>query len=478
MILEELLLFAKSSEFAGSVCADTRILAKGDIFVAIDGSHFDGHEFIAEAIDKGAAWIVCQREAGIEADNVVVVQDSSYALGLLAQAVFGSPAKKLTNLAVTGTNGKTSVCYIVKSIMEAANRKCGLISTILYDSGAGSEKASLTTPDAVTAARLMSQMAKADVEFMVTEASSHALSQNRLAGVEFTAAAFTNLSGDHLDYHHTPENYLAEKSKLFSNLAPEATAVLNKQSPEAHTIATRTKAKILWYAIDEETEIRANIVSMEANQSVYELVYDGQVRMVTTSMIGRHNISNQLAAAGLCFAAGFDIDAAVKGINGLAKVPGRLEPVEAGQEFSVFIDYAHTDDALKNVLSTLKPLCKNKLTVVFGCGGDRDKTKRPRMAREAEGYADMVIVTNDNPRTECAEAILGDIVKGFENPTAENILIQPDREKAIWAAIEPAEKNDIILIAGKGHETYQILGDKKIDFDDKQVALEALKQKV
>jgi UDP-N-acetylmuramoyl-L-alanyl-D-glutamate--2,6-diaminopimelate ligase len=478
MDIDKLIKFAGSSEFAGAVCADSRQLGKGDIFVAIGGSEVDGHDFISDALKKGAVWIVAQTDAEIESDNLVIVEDSARVLGLLAQAACGDPAKKLTNLAVTGTNGKTSICYIVRSIIQTAQIQCGLIGTIVYDSAADSgtsESATLTTPDAVTIARLMSEMAEVKTEYMVTEASSHALSQQRLAGIEFSAAAFTNLTGDHLDYHNTPEEYLAEKTKLFSELAPDATAVLNKQSPEAQSIAAKTKANILWYAVDEEADITATVTSMDANQTSYELAYKGQRRSVTTSMIGEHNISNQLAAAGLCFAAGFDIDATAAGISALQNVPGRLEPVEQGQEFSVFIDYAHTDDALKNVLSTLRPLCKNKLTVVFGCGGDRDKTKRPRMAKQAEAFADRIIVTSDNPRSESPDAIIDDILKGFLNPNAENILAEVDREKAIEMAIESAEKNDIILIAGKGHETYQIIGDEVLDFDDKETALRKLK---
>ena len=478
MNIKELLQFVSSPEFTDSVRADTRVLSKGDIFVAICGSRVDGHDFISIALEKGAAWIVCQQPPQIKTDNVIVVEDSAKALGLLAQAAYGNPANKLTNLAVTGTNGKTSVCYVVRSIIQTAAMQCGLISTIVYDSAASSDSpqpSTLTTPDAVTIAKLMSEMAAAGVKYMVTEASSHALSQQRLAAIPFAATAFTNLTGDHLDYHHTPEEYLAEKTKLFAELDPKATAVLNKQSPEAQTIAAKTKANIVWYAVGEDADITAIITSMDANQTTYKLAYKGQRRLVATSMIGKHNISNQLAAAGLCFAAGFDIDAITAGINALQIVPGRLEPIDAGQGFSIFIDYAHTDDAMKNVLSTLKPLCKNKLTVIFGCGGERDKTKRPRMAKQAENFADRVIVTSDNPRSESPDAIIDDILKGFSNPNSEKISVEPDREKAIEIAIESAEKNDIILIAGKGHETYQIIGSETIEFDDKQIATNILK---
>ena len=477
MTYQQLLQHVRSSEFNADVRSDTRLLNKGDIFVAISGVSVDGHDYIPTAIAKGACWVVCKNPGDNTSDNIITVADTSQALGQLSQAVNGDPAAKLTNLAVTGTNGKTSVCYITRSIIQAAGHKCGLISTIVYDSAAGSETAqtaSLTTPDSTIIAKLMKQMVSAGATYMATEASSHALSQNRLAGVPFAAAAFTNLTGDHLDYHNTLDQYLAEKTKLFSGLSPESMAVLNLQSPQAQLIAPETKATIMWYAVDEPADLSAKILSISTGGTEYELSFDCQTRIVKTSLVGKYNISNQLAAAGMCLAVGIDLDAVVKGIADLASVPGRLEPVKSDADFSVLIDYAHTDDALKNVLATVKPLCANKLTVVFGCGGDRDKTKRPRMAAEAEKFADRIIVTSDNPRTEPPARIIDDILEGFSDKQADNIHVEPDRKKAIELAIESAAKDDIIVIAGKGHETYQLIGEKKFDFDDKLIALEIL----
>jgi UDP-N-acetylmuramoyl-L-alanyl-D-glutamate--2,6-diaminopimelate ligase len=318
-------------------------------------------------------------------------------------------------------------------------------------------------------------MVAAGAKYMVIEASSHALSQSRLAGIEFKAAAFTNLSGDHLDYHVTEANYLAAKTRLFESLSPDATAVLNRESPQAAQIAAKTRAEVLWYAVDAPADLTAHIESMNIGGSVFALEWAGQRQKVKTVLLGRHNISNHLAAAGLSLAAGIDLEQIAAGLSVPDTVPGRLEELDWGGEFSVLVDYAHTDDALKNVLSALKPLCVGSLRVVFGCGGDRDRTKRPRMASVAEELADFVIVTSDNPRTEQPEDIINEIVTGFENPDSQRIIIEPDRKKAIGLAMRTAGTGDIIVIAGKGHETYQIIGTKRFDFDDKKVALEYLR---
>jgi UDP-N-acetylmuramoyl-L-alanyl-D-glutamate--2,6-diaminopimelate ligase len=328
----------------------------------------------------------------------------------------------------------------------------------------------MTTPDATTLADMMAQMVKNGAKYMIVEASSHALSQERLAGINFKAAAFTNLTGDHLDYHKDMDNYLAAKSLLFENLTQDGFAVLNKQSDASEKIAARTKAKVLYYAVDELSDIHADIVEMNASETIYDLTYNNKTLRVHSPLLGKHNISNHLAAAGLCLAAGIDLQTVVEGLEAMKIVPGRLEAVRCGQEFAVLIDYAHTDDALQNVLSTLQPLCKGTLTVIFGCGGDRDKTKRPRMANIAHKMADRVIITNDNPRTEDANQIIADIVAGLPNAKAMNVTIEPDREKAIGLAITSAAKNDIILIAGKGHENYQIIGKQKRHFSDREVS--------
>ncbi|MCK5000972.1 MAG: UDP-N-acetylmuramoyl-L-alanyl-D-glutamate--2,6-diaminopimelate ligase, partial [Anaerohalosphaera sp.] len=305
---------------------------------------------------------------------------------------------------------------------------------------------------------------------------SHALSQNRLAAINFKAAAFTNLTGDHLDYHKTPEQYLKAKTALFTSLPIHAIAVLNAQSPEAETIAQQTNARVLWYAVDAPADITAHVESMTVTGTTYKLTFNGRTLTVKSKLTGLHNISNQLAAAGLCIAAGFELPSIAYGLSTITSVPGRLDAVKLGQPFTVLVDYAHTDDALKNVLKTLKPLCKSRLITVFGCGGDRDKTKRPRMAKVAQTYSDIIIVTSDNPRSEPPRQIIEDITAGFTKNNSDNITIEPDRKTAIQTAIKAAKNDDIILIAGKGHEDYQIIGDDKIHFDDKQIAAQAIKE--
>jgi len=462
-----------SSEKTFCVCTDSRRVRAGDIFVAIKGSAMDGHDFIAQAVNNGAKYIVCQTTKPKPQNlncEIITVKDCAASAAILAQATKARPADKLTNLAVTGTNGKTTVAFLTRSIIQAAGKKCGLIGTIVYDTGSDTTEATLTTPDCIDIAEQQQQMVAEGTEYMVIEASSHSLSQNRLAAINFAAAAFTNLTGDHLDYHKTEENYLAAKSVLFKNLSKTATAVLNKQSPHAAQIAKQTNAKILWYAIDEPADIEAHIESIDIAKTVFTLKYNGRSCVVETALAGRYNVSNHLAAAGLAVAGGFDLETVAAGLSALEAVPGRLEKIEWNGNFSAIVDYAHTDDALKNVLSTLRPLCKGRLIVVFGCGGDRDQSKRPRMAQIAEQLADIIIVTSDNPRSELPEFIVGQILTGFENPTAENIITELDREKAIESAIDMAQPNDIVLIAGKGHETYQIIGTEKNDFSDKSVA--------
>jgi len=496
MTFDELLNLVSSSK-AHNICVDSRLVEDGAVFVAVKGTIYDGHDFIAQAAARGAKYIVAN-ESGAKIEipdigcEIILVEDSAEAAAILAQAGRSNPASKLTNLAVTGTNGKTTVAYLVRSVIQTAGEKCGLIGTIVYDTGLDSAQAELTTPDCLAIADAQEKMVRAGAKFMVIEASSHALSQSRLATINFRAAAFTNIAGDHLDYHKTKEDYLTAKTRLFTSLSPDAVAVLNKQSPEVEQIAKQTRAKILWYAIGEPADLTAHIESIDITGTVFTFGYADQSSIVKTSLLGRYNVSNHLAAAGLCLAAGFDLETIAAGLSALKMVPGRLEKVDdegvsstserdAGHlgNPSVFIDYAHTDDALKNALSALKPFCKGRLYVVFGCGGDRDRTKRPRMARVAEQLADFVIVTSDNPRTEQPDDIISEIVTGFESADrrTQTIVVEPDRKKAVEFAIKTAARDDIVLIAGKGHEDYQIIGTQKFDFSDKLITKQCLRNR-
>ena len=394
MTFDELLNLV-SSDNAPRLRLDSRLVKAGDVFVAIKGTALDGHNFIDQAIANGAKFIVCQRntryairkpvlseaKGRVEGTQyeLVVVDNSAKAAALLAQAAAGNPASQLTNLAVTGTNGKTTVAFLVRSVIRNAGQNCGLIGTIIYDTGASQSEAALTTPDCLAIAETQSQMVRAGARYMVIEASSHALAQDRLAAISFKAAAFTNLAGDHLDYHKTQASYLTAKTKLFQELSPDATAVLNKDSSAAVKIARKTKAKILWFAVDEPADINAHIESMDITGTVFTLETRAAGHesrgTVRTPLLGRYNVSNHLAAAGLCLAAGLDLQTIAAGLSALKTIPGRLEKIDWDADFPVFIDYAHTDDALKNVLATLKPFCKNKLIVVFGCGETETKPK-------------------------------------------------------------------------------------------------------
>jgi UDP-N-acetylmuramoyl-L-alanyl-D-glutamate--2,6-diaminopimelate ligase len=481
MNFDELLMLVRSGN-SPRLCDDSRIIEAGDIFVAVKGPDVDGHDFIPQVLAKGAKFIVCQNQytghGPLGTGHVVItVPDSSFALAVLAQAANGDPASRLINLAVTGTKGKTTVTFLVRSCFQVAGQKCGLIGTVIYDNCIDVLPAPLTTPDCLTIAKSQAQMLKAGAKYMVIEASSHALDQNRVAAINFKATAFTNLTGDHLDYHKTTENYLAAKSKIFESLSPDSTAVLNKQSPYSEQIAAGTKARILWFAVDDEADLSAEIHSIDDSGTTFTLRYQGQSIRIKTPLLGRFNVANHLAAAGLCLAAGLDLKTVARGLSSLDAIPGRLENVKPDAPFTVLVDFAHTDDALDNVLSTLKPLCKGRLIVVFGCGGDRDKTKRPRMARVVEKFADLGIVTSDNPRTENPDDIIRQIVAGLKDPGSPKIKIEPDRKKAIALAIESAKKGDVVIIAGKGHENYQIIGKQKFPFSDQQITLNLLKNK-
>ncbi|MEN6384345.1 MAG: UDP-N-acetylmuramoyl-L-alanyl-D-glutamate--2,6-diaminopimelate ligase [Phycisphaerales bacterium] len=476
MTLEQLLKLVEKKPLVWRprVCSDSRNVRQGDIFVAVKGSKMDGHNFIGQAAVFGARYIVTQEPAQVASAEVIQTEDTTRALGLLSQAYYNYPNSKLVNLAVTGTNGKTTTTYLVRSIIANNKRKCGLIGTVEIDLGDNHEciESKMTTPDALELASIAEKMAACGSQYMIMEASSHAIEQNRLAGIDFTAAAFTNFTGDHLDYHKTMEAYLAAKLRLFENLSPDATAVINKDDPVCDQVAAATKANKIFYSLTDKADLYAKLISMDINGTVFELNYKGAKAKVNSALIGEHNLSNHLAAAGLALGAGFDLKTVAAGLSKLNVVPGRLHKVPSKQDFAVLVDYAHTDDALKHVLATLKPLCKGKLIAVFGCGGDRDKTKRPRMAHAVSQYAERIFVTSDNPRSEKPTAIIEDILAGFTNPHAENITVQPDRRKAICDAICDARPGDIVLIAGKGHENYQIIGSEKQHFSDIETAAE------
>ena len=458
------------------VCCDSRQVTPGDIFVAVRGSQVDGHDYIDQAIRQGAALIVARRHISTPDDvKLLVVDDTAAALGQLAQISCGQPSLHMKVLGVTGTNGKTTVAYLVRQILLEAGIRCGLLGTVQYDLGDHRlVKADNTTPDAVRLAQMMQQMQSNGLSALIMECSSHGLHQQRTAGIDFAAAAFTNLSGDHLDYHGAEKEYLQAKGILFAGLSESATAIINQDDKAYRYLTEITRANIYRYGFSPDCDITATIQDQGIGGARFTLKLFDDTIEVQTKLIGDHNVTNCLTAAGLARAAGIDHHTIAAGIRNLAVVPGRLERIEAAKNFTVLIDYAHTDDALDHSLQTVRGLTQRQVTVVFGCGGDRDRTKRPRMARVAQKYADRIIVTDDNPRRENARKIRTEIMSGFSTPHQAQVTEIADRKEAIAEAITKAQSGDVVLIAGKGHEDYQIVGDQVLDFDDRSVAREVM----
>ncbi len=466
------------------VAADTRRVAPGHVFVAIRGHKLDGHDFAAEAVRRGAVAVVAERplDGAIPAGvPVVVVDDGRLALARLADAFHGEPSRRVRVVGVTGTKGKTTTTFLVRSIVRAAGRECGLLGTIAYEAFGRSTVSHNTTPDPVEVQSFLADLARGGAAHAVMEVSSHALCQRRVEGVRFAVAAFTNLKPEHLDYHRTMEEYRDAKGRLFESLGPEATAVLNADDEASARYAARTAARVLRYSARgarSAVDVAADAIEVGAGGTRFRLLARGEDAVpVALRLVGRHNVENALAAAACGLSLGLDAATVRRGLEALPAVPGRLEPVEAGQPFRVLVDYAHTDDALAKVLETGRELLNGaggRLICVFGCGGDRDRTKRPRMGHVAERLADVAVVTSDNPRTEDPGAIIDEILRGLERP--ERAVVEPDRRAAIRQAVSMARPGDLVLVAGKGHETYQIVGDRVVPFDDREVAREALRE--
>jgi len=458
------------------VVADSRRCRAGCCFVAVRGTETDGHEHVPEAAAAGAAAVVCQDAVPVPPGVArAVVKDARAAVGRLAQALRGWPVRKLTCVGITGTNGKTTVAHLIRTVLAAAGHVPALLGTISYQTPRRSVPAGTTTPDPISLAELTAEMAADGCTHLVMEASSHALDQRRTAGVAFDVAVFTNLSGDHLDYHHTMAAYQAAKRRLFEALGAEAVAVINRDDPAGEDMAAASKAPVRWYGLSPAADLWARIDRIDSAGTDFTFVGDSGHVGARTPLIGRHNVFNCLAAALACEAMGVELKAAAEALATVRYVPGRLQRVPADLPFETFVDYAHTDDALRNVLGSLRPVARGRLILVFGCGGDRDRTKRPRMARVAEELADEVVITSDNPRSEKPEAIIEEIRAGLSAEGRDKAAVEPDRKKAIGLAVALAGPGDVVLIAGKGHETYQVLGDRQIHFDDVEVAAEALR---
>jgi UDP-N-acetylmuramoyl-L-alanyl-D-glutamate--2,6-diaminopimelate ligase len=461
-----------------SIAYDSRRVQKNTLFVALKGEKSDGHQFIGEAIDRGASSIVSEREEKHTRATTVVVENSREALADLAAAFYQRPARRLKMAGVTGTNGKTTTTFLIKHICEKAGLRCGLIGTVRYEIGERILPAVRTTPESLEVQELLSQIAAAGCKAAAMEVSSHALAQERTRGLEWDVAVFTNLTQDHLDFHGTMENYFDSKTRLFTGLAAQESkkknvAVINADDHYGQLLIARIgkKTPVVTYGMGVHADFRASNYRMEFGGTSYQLDARGKSYLVRVPLIGRFNVANSMAALATANSFGVSLREAILSLAKSPQVPGRLESVPAKRQFQVFVDYAHSDDALLNVLKTLRDLGPRRLIVVFGCGGDRDRKKRPLMARVVDENADYGIITSDNPRKEDPDAIIAEVEKGFRSGNYEKI---PDRAEAIARAIALAQPHDIVLIAGKGHETYQEFADHTIPFDDVQVARRAL----
>lgn len=470
-----------NQEVAG-IATDSRQVKQNYAFIAVVGfgkkqgeAGVDGHQFVSKARENGATVIIVNRASELTGDDIVTVEDTRNASSIIASNFYHHPEKKLKIIGITGTNGKTTTSYLIEAILKKVDPYCGRIGTIDYSDGVKTYPAPNTTPGPLDLAIMFSRMVKNGSKHVVMEVSSHALEQGRVEGIEFSTAIFTNLTQDHLDYHETFDQYLESKTLLFKKISRNGTAVLNADDGSSEHISKETNAKTIYFYSQnpkKKANIQAKNVKMDFKGSELDLITPKGNTPLKTNLIGRHNISNILAAVGCVIAEGIPLKHIIEAIQGIQGVSGRLEEATPPDHpFKVFVDYAHTPDALKNVLSLLREIATNRIITVFGCGGDRDKTKRPKMGRISVEFSDITIITSDNPRSEIPEDIISEIEGGAESvEDGGTYEVEVDRREAIGKAISMAEPEDIVLIAGKGHEKYQIFRDGAVDFEDIKVA--------
>ncbi len=457
------------------VTHDSRRAGPGSLFVAIRGLVTDGNRFVEAARKKGAL-AVCSEEPPSGEGAWVRVADAREALAVFSAAVLGDPGRSLGLVGITGTNGKTTTAYLVDSALRAAGETVGLVGTVQYRVGSRVAEAARTTPESSDLQALLREMADAGCRRAVLEVSSHSLVLRRVHGLEFDVAVFTNLTRDHLDFHGDMDAYFAAKRTLFErHLRADGRAVVNLDDDRAGELVRASGGRAWTYSLsDPRADILAEDVRLSLEGTRFRARTPVGVLEVETALLGRFNVGNALAALGAGLALSVPADAVLRGLAALGGVPGRMETIAAGQGFTVLVDYAHTDDALKNLLETVRGLCPRRVVTVFGCGGDRDRAKRPLMGAVAARLSDVVILTSDNPRSEPPEAILEEIRRGIPAARAGDTLVVPDRRDAIARALEMGREGDCVVLAGKGHEAVQVLRDRTVPFDDRQVARDAL----
>jgi UDP-N-acetylmuramoyl-L-alanyl-D-glutamate--2,6-diaminopimelate ligase len=462
-----------------ALCTDSREATPGCVFFAIPGHLEDGTQYVAQAVAAGAVAVVAEEPLSgtdwLGEASWLQVENVRRAKALAAHAFYGNPSRMLTCVGVTGTNGKTTTCTMLHAILEAEGWRPGLVSTIEERLPDGTARGSRnTTPDAIHLARTLAEIVRQGGRGAVVEVSSHALSQERTAGLGFRAGVFTQLSREHLDYHGSVEDYVNAKGRLFRDLESSAVCVLNAEDPCSLRWMGETRARAFTYGLTPGVDVTARLRRMDIDGLAFDLCYRGLTIDLHTRLIGRHNLMNALAAASTALALEVSPRSIQQGFEMLQRVPGRLEPVDRGQDFRVLVDYAHTDDALEKVLRLLRPLTRGRLLTVFGCGGDRDRHKRPQMGKVAADLADEVFLTSDNPRSEDPADIALQVRRGMSGQAKVVEIL--DRREAIHAALSRAQGGDIVLIAGKGHESVQIVGAERLPFDDRTAAEEILWQ--
>ena len=449
-----------------NVTSDSRLVKEGYLFVCIKGASFDGHNVAKEMLEKGAAAVVCERDLGLESQ--ILVDNSREVYSPICANYFKNPANSLKLIGLTGTNGKTTTTFIIKQILENLGKKVGLIGTVQNMVGDEVYPAHYTTPDPYELQSLFRKMVDAGCEYCVMEVSSQALAQGRVAGIHFALAAFTNLTQDHLDYHKTWENYFNSKRILFENCDIALTNVDDKNGLK---IVENLSCNVKTYSVENNnSDFTAKDVCFASDGVKYVLVSD-RIGRVGCPIPGRFSVYNSLCAVSAAISLGFDFEDTLRAIAKCNGVKGRIEVVPTDTDYTVIIDYAHSPDGLENIITSLREISKGRVVTLFGCGGDRDKTKRPLMGEIAARLSDFCIVTSDNPRSENPTEIINDILEGMKNTKTPYKVIE-NRKEAIHWALANAKENDIILLAGKGHETYQILGDETIHFDEREVVAE------
>ncbi len=464
-----------------AIAYDSRRAGAGALFVGLRGEHADGTDFAGQAIGRGAVGVVSERPAPEGAPVPwIQVDDGRFAIAVLAAAFYADPSQALRVVGITGTNGKTTTAYLLHGVLEAAGLPAGLMGTVEYRVGHEVREAPRTTPEATDLQQMFRDMVDRGCRACVMEVSSHALAQRRVDRTRFAAAVFTNLTRDHLDFHHDMEHYFAAKRRLFELLPEGAPAVLNVDDPRGETLASLCATRVT-YAIDQDADVTSGPVVPSLAGLAFDARTPAGVVRVRSPLVGRPNLYNLLAAIATGVALGLPGSAIEEGLAAVGDVPGRFQVVSRpGDEVTVFVDYAHTDDALKNLLETLRPLASRRLITVFGCGGDRDRTKRPLMGAVAARMSDLVVITSDNPRTEDPARIIEEIERGIATPAGQTSgratpwLSIVDRQQAINRAILDAAPGDVVVIAGKGHEKYQVIRDRSLPFDDVDAARAAL----